>query len=262
MIDLHCHILPALDDGPADLGGSLAIARAMLTEGVHTVAATPHVSPRYPLDAAEIADAAAGLGATLAREGIELSLHHGAEIAPDRLPELDDQTLRRLALGDGDCLLVESPLGSAAPFMEQVVFDLQLRGFRPLLAHPERSPLFQRDPELLRRLVGHGALCSITAGSMSGSFGRKVRKFTSSLLREEIVHCVASDAHDAHHRPPGLRAGFSALQGELPGIAAQLEWLTEAAPAAILHARPLPPRPRAVPARASWRRRLLERAPK
>lgn len=259
MIDLHCHILPALDDGPADLAGSLAMARAAADEGVRTIAATPHVSSRYPLGTAEIEDSVNALVAALAREGVELSIRRGAEIAPDWLPELDEERLRGLTLDGGDCVLVESPYSPAAAFMEEVVFDLQLQGFRPMLAHPERSPLFRRDPGLLARLVERGALCSVTAGSMAGSFGGTVKKFTARLLRDELVHCVASDAHDDARRPPGLRAGFSALEGELPGIAAQMEWLTEAAPSAILAGRPLPSRPPAVAPRPSGWRRLLER---
>jgi protein-tyrosine phosphatase len=86
-------------------------------------------------------------------------------------------------------------------------------------------------------------LCSITTGALRGDFGQLVRRFTIELLREGLVHDVASDAHDHLHRPPGLQGALENVEAELPGIAAQLEWLTNLAPAAILEGQPLPPRP-------------------
>lgn len=259
MIDLHCHILPALDDGPSDVSASLAMARAAVLEGVRTVVATPHVSSRYPLGPDEIEDRVDALNGSLGREGVALSIRRGAEIAADRVPDLDDRTLHRLALDGSDCVLLESPYSSSAPFMDEVVFDLQLRGFRPLLAHPERSPYFQRDVGRVARLVERGALCSVTAGSMAGRFGGPVRKFSTTLLRERLVHSVDSDAHDHERRPPGLRAGFAALEPELPGISAHAEWFTQTAPAAILAGGALPGSPPALRLRPSGWRRLLER---
>ena len=96
--------------------------------------------------------------------------------------------------------------------------DVQARGFKPLLAHPERCPIFQHDPDRLQRLVNSGVLCSITAASMAGGFGTTVRRFTLELLHDGLVHDVASDAHDHLHRPPDLLAGFESAETEIPGI--------------------------------------------
>lgn len=260
MIDLHCHILPAVDDGADDIAAALAMARMAVEDGVHTIAATPHVSPSYPLDPATIEDGVKQLNGALAAEELPLSIRVGGELAATSLTEIDDSDLRRLALGGGDCLLVESPYVSEVAFFEQLIFDLQLRGFRPMLAHPERSPMFQRDPDRLGGLVARGALCSITAGSMLGAFGERVRRFTRDLLREGMVHDVASDAHDQSRRPPGLRAGFLALDAELPGILDQMPWFTEECPSASLAGRPLPPRPPALTPRPSGWRRVLRAA--
>jgi len=257
MIDLHCHILPAVDDGARDVPTALAMARLAVEEGIHTMAATSHVNPRYPLDVATIEEGVERVNTALAEEGVPLFVERGAELAATSLPEIDDEDLRRLALGGGNCLLVESPYVSEVAFFEELVFDLQLRGFRPVLAHPERSPMFQHDSDRLRGLVERGVLCSITAGSMAGVFGQPVRRFTVELLRDGLVHDVASDAHDESRRPPGLRAGFVALESELPGIAGQMPWFTEECPAAILAGRPLPPRPPALTPRPSGWRRLF-----
>lgn len=257
MIDLHCHILPAVDDGADDLATARAMARMAVEDGVRTIAATPHVSPTYPLDPATIEFGVERLNAALLEEDLPLSVCNGGELAATSVMELDDEDLQRVALGGGDCLLVESPYVSDVPFFEELIFGLQLRGFRPMLAHPERSPMFQGDPDRLAVLVARGALCSVTTGSMAGAFGTTVRRFTISLFSEGLVHDVASDAHDQSRRPPGLRAGFLALDTELPGIGAQMPWFTEECPSAILAGRPLPPRPRPPTARPSGWRRVL-----
>jgi protein-tyrosine phosphatase len=112
-----------------------------------------------------------------------------------------------------------------------------------VLAHPERSPLFQQEPERLLRLVDAGLLCSISTGSLRGDFGELVRRFTIELLREGVAHDLSSDAHDSLLRPPGLADALSYVEHELSGISAQGEWLTELAPAAILAGEPRPSRP-------------------
>src|SRR3954452_22049164 len=110
--------------------------------------------------------------------------------------------------------------------MEGIIAGLAYRGFQAVLAHPERCPLFQRDPDRLRKLVARGTLCSITAGSMLGRFGDSVRVFTIQMLRDGLVHDVASDAHDHLHRPPNLTNGFEDVKSELPGIERCVPWYT------------------------------------
>lgn len=243
MIDLHSHVLPGIDDGPASLEGSLALARAAAQSGVRTLIATPHIDHSYGLAPASVAEAVQRLAARLREEEIALEVLPGGEVALSRCPELRDEELRAVSLGGGPYILLESPLQAAAIGLESAVFDLHVRGFRVLLAHPERSPVFMRDPDTLRRLVEQGALCQITAGSLLGRFGRTVRSFSLTLLREGLVHDVASDAHDAQRRPPGLREGLAAAEGDVRGLNDQIAWLTEQAPAAILRGEPLPPRP-------------------
>jgi protein-tyrosine phosphatase len=243
VIDLHSHILPGLDDGPATMEGSLALARAAVDAGTRTILATPHINDHAEIGPALIAAGIEALRAALDRAAIPLEVLPGGEIAIWRLGDLDDETLRALALGGGPYLLVESPLSPVVGDFEPMVLDLHARGHRVLLAHPERCPAFQRDPARLERLVDAGALAQITAGSMSGGFGSTARRFTVALLREGLVHVVASDAHDHVKRPPGLRAGFPAVERDLPGIGEQAEWLTELVPRAVLDGAPAPVRP-------------------
>jgi protein-tyrosine phosphatase len=243
VIDLHCHLLPGLDDGPASMEESIALAERLVAEGVETVVATPHVSRDYPTSAAAMAAGVADVRAALAAAGVPLSVAPGAEISFSMLAELSRDERRPLALGGADALLLESPYNAAAPFLEEAVFDVQVMGFRAVLAHPERSPVFQEQSDRVALLVERGALCCVNAGSLGGRFGTRVRATALELFRRGLVHAVASDAHDLGGRPPTLRNAFSDLEGDLPGIAGQSRWYTREAPAALLAGEPLPPRP-------------------
>jgi protein-tyrosine phosphatase len=214
-----------------------------VASGIRTVAATPHINHAFDVAPEQIPVGVAALSAVLAREGIRLRVVTGGEIAITRLIELDDEDLASLRLGTGPWLLVESPLAFAPTHFDEIVLSVRARGHEVLLAHPERSVFFQRDPDRLRALVYAGVRCSITAAAMSGQFGEHVRRFALELLADGLVHDVSSDAHDDRHRPPVLREPFLRADRDLPGIADQAEWYTAEAPAAILSGEPLPPPP-------------------
>jgi protein-tyrosine phosphatase len=214
--------------------------------GTKTLVATPHVSPSFPNDAATIAEGVEAMRAAAAAAGLSIELLAGAEVAYEPALELPDEALRRLTLGDSSCLLLESPLTpSLGPVFERCVADLQERGFRILLAHPERAPAFLQKPLRLKALVQGGALCSITASALSGRFGQGPRWFALELLRDGLVHSVDSDAHDAVGRPPGLREGMLSAAETLPWLAAGAGWYMNRVPAALLADEPLPPWQRA-----------------
>jgi protein-tyrosine phosphatase len=244
MIDLHCHVLPGVDDGPESDEESLALARAAAAAGTSVLVATPHRSLRWPTEVATITAGVERLEGLLDAAGIELELGTGAEIALQEAARLDDATLSALALGGAHYLLLESPHEPAGGLLERTVRDLLARGHGIVLAHPERSPVFQDRPARLRELVAAGALCSVTAGALEGNFGQASQWFALELLRDGLVHSLASDAHHVTGRPPGLQAGLDAAAQHLPGVVHQTRWLTTDAPAAILAGEALPPRPR------------------
>jgi protein-tyrosine phosphatase len=225
MIDLHCHILPGIDDGAATLDDTLGMARAAVASGTKTMVATPHVSWEWPdNDSGLIAAKVAEVNAALQAEGLDLEVRPGAEIAMSRASELDEDELRALRLGGGPWLLIECPLVSNAAGFDLALAELQTRGHQIVLAHPERCRAFQRDPEQLRVFLSQGMLSSITAGSLVGRFGRTVKTFSETLMRTGLVDNVASDAHDA-------------------GLGAQADWLSRGVPLAVLSGSRLPPRP-------------------
>lgn len=235
MIDLHAHILPGLDDGPASLDAAVAMARIAVAAGTRAIATTSHVNRGFGLRPADLERARSALAARLAEEEIELELLAGGEIAPDRLPRLDDAALRAFALGGGPYVLLECPFAPVGTTMEPLVAGLRARGFEVLLAHPERSATFQRDLDRLAALVDRGALAQVTTGALTGDFGTTAGRAATAMLERGLVHVLASDAHSPVHRPPDLRA--AGLDPE------QLGWMAAAVPAAILDGTPLPERP-------------------
>jgi len=255
VIDIHCHILPGLDDGPPDEDESLELARAAVAAGTRAIVATPHIRTDHPFEHERIEEEAARLRERLAEERIELELLTGGEVALSELDLIDDRRLQELALGSGDCVLVESPYGQVGELLEGMLADLRRRGFRPVLAHPERAPAFHEDPARLARLVDRGVLTSITAASMEGRFGKPARRMCVQMLKDGLVHDVASDAHSARGRPPGILRGFQALQDELRGLEDQAAWYVRDAPAAMVTGKPLPPRPPSPRGRSLFRRR-------
>lgn len=275
MIDLHCHVLPGIDDGPGTIEASLAMVQAASADGVQTIVATPHVNWVYRSDADTIAGLVQTLNSRLAHQahnrpaaaggrahasakdggtGPLVSIRAGAEIAVTRIADIEPSELAQLGLGGGPWLLVEPPMSSTAKGMEMVVAELHRRGHRVLLAHPERCPAFHRDRRLLESLVAEGALTSLTARSFTGRFGQTVRRFAVAMLDARLVHTVASDAHDLAGRPPSLAAAL-----DQAGLAPLADWLTRQVPAAILDGAEIPRRPHvhvpAVRVRDRWWRR-------
>jgi protein-tyrosine phosphatase len=201
------------------------------------VVATPHCSARFPTPPEAIEEGVRELRAA----GCPVELLAGAEVTHEMALELPDATLRRLCLGDSSCLLLETPLEPViGPQLERCAESLWERGYRILLAHPERAPALQAEPGRLHALVERGALCSITAAALAGGFGDGARWFGLELLRDGYAHSVDSDAHHARLRPPGLRSGLAAAAAVVPALALDAERLTTAVPAALLADAPLP----------------------
>lgn len=256
MIDLHCHVLPGIDDGPDTIEGSLLLARTAAAAGIHMIVATPHVNARYHNTAATIAALVRDVNASLAAEEVDVEVRQGAEIALTHAAEIEPAELSRLGLGGGPWLLIEPPFATVAAGLDSAVREIQRNGHRVLLAHPERCPAFHRDPAMLEEIVAAGALTSITAGSLVGDFGSTVQRFALELAADGMIHNVTSDAHDSQRRPPGMAAALKRA-----GLAPLSDWLTEIVPAAILAGEEIPAQPRLrpsdrAPRRRGWGRRL------
>jgi protein-tyrosine phosphatase len=205
MIDLHCHLLPGIDDGAKDLATSLAMARLAAADGISTMACTPHILPGvYNNSGPAIRRAVAQLAASIAKAGIPITLVTGADvhIAPDLDVQLRDG--RALTLNNSRYLLLEPPHHVLPPRLEDLIFGLQAAGYVPILTHPERLSWVEGHYDLIRRLVSSSVLMQITAGSVMGRFGRGPRYWAERMLDEGLCHLLATDAHNTEQRAPRL----------------------------------------------------------
>jgi protein-tyrosine phosphatase len=164
----------------------------------------------------------------------------GGEVEVVAALELDDEELGAITLGMGGYVLLESPYTEALGIMERAVFELRSRGFRIVLAHPERSPTFLRNTDALRRMVEQGVASSVSAGSLTGQFGGAVQTFAIGLLEEGLAQNVASDAHDARRRPPDLRSWQDSLGRDYENLDEVVALVTREVPAAVLSGQDLP----------------------
>ena len=208
MIDLHCHILPGIDDGAPDLETAINMARAFAADGVTVVACTPHILPGlYHNSGPLIRQATAQLQQVIVERGIPLHLVAGADnhVVPEFLAELRSGKL--LSLADSRYVLVEPPHHVAPPRLEELFFSLFAAQYVPILTHPERLTWISSNYPLMARLSTAGAWFQITASSLAGDFGRNARYWAERLLDEGKVHLLATDAHDLKSRPPRLSRG-------------------------------------------------------
>jgi protein-tyrosine phosphatase len=253
MIDLHAHVLPGLDDGPVDLEQALALLRAAARDGTRVIAATPHLRGDHPAVRAEaLANAHAEL-ITRLDDHLGVRVVIGAEVDLGWATDATDEQLHLASYRQrGSDLLVETPYGQLPASFEQMLFRLELRGYRLLLAHPERSPDFQRQPERLLALVERGVLLQLTASSLLRGRRSASGRLARQLVTRGYAHVLASDAH-AHHgsRAPALAAGVAAARKLAPERA---DWMAGSAPAAVLAGKPLPPLPAPRGARRLLRR--------
>jgi protein-tyrosine phosphatase len=249
MIDLHAHLLPELDDGPPTMDAAVDMARAAVAAGTEAVVCAPHVGQRWPVTAAAVHAGVAALQARLDRDEVPLRVLPGGEITLEAAARLGDDELRGLSLGGGGrWLLLEFPFVGWPLGLPKMLRDLEIRGFGAVLAHPERAESVQRAPDRLRDLIGRGALVQLTASAFTGEHGSKAQRAAVSLLRGGEAHLLASDAHSAHWRPPGLADGLAAAAAELGTVAQTLDWMVRAGPREVVSGGAVRP-PHLVPTR-------------
>jgi len=251
LIDLHSHLLPGLDDGPPDEQGAIALAAEVAAAGVRTIAATPHLREDFPdVRVDELAGRVAALRSLLATAGIALEVVTGGEVDILWAQSASDEALRAASYGGrGTDLLVETPYGELPGIFEELLFRIRVRGFRILLAHPERNQSFQRDPERLIRLVEGDVLVQLTAASVTAGGRSRAARLAHRLIADGHAHVIAGDLH----RAGGSRASVADAVASAAGERAR--WMATEAPAAILAGAPLPPAPAAAPRKRSWFRR-------
>jgi len=216
LIDLHCHLLPGADDGAKNLDTSLEMARLAVADGITVTACTPHILPSvYDNEGPAIKAAVALLQQALAIAGIPLRLISGADvhIYPNLVPGLRES--RIATLNTSRYFLLELPHHVVPPHLEGHIFGLQTAGYVPILTHPERLSWIDSHYSLIRRIVNNGVWLQLTAGSLTGRFGRRPRYWAERMLDEGLCHVLATDAHNTTTRAPFLAEGRAAAAKRL-----------------------------------------------
>jgi protein-tyrosine phosphatase len=211
VIDLHCHMLPGIDDGAPDRATAVAMARCAVADGIKVTACTPHIYPgMYDNTRASIERAVEAFRQVLAEEGIDLQLVVGADthLAPDLASAIREG--RVPTLNSTRYLLLEPPHHSVPPRFEESVFSLRADGIIPVITHPERLSWIETHFPVFERLVQAGAWMQVTAGALTGRFGKRPQYWGERMLDRGMVHILATDSHHIDKRPPLLAEGREA----------------------------------------------------
>lgn len=258
MIDIHCHILPGLDDGPSTLDESLEMCRIASADGIATIVATPHFKPgTYAIH--DLSGHIRTLQNELDRQGIGITILPGADVSvTPELPAYLSQYRELTINGSGRYFLAELPHEAIPAHWDQFLLSQRSKGIVPIITHPERNRWFLNHPDALAPFVMSGGLVQITAMSVTGGVGPDVREYCLFLLRRHLVHVLATDAHSTAQRPPILSAALHAAS-ELIGESAAKRLVSDN-PQAIIEGRPVDaPEPVMITVKKrSWFQKVLD----
>jgi protein-tyrosine phosphatase len=236
MVDIHCHILPDIDDGSKSWEMTAEMCRVAVRDGITHIVATPHCNDDFLYDRDRYTDMLGDLH-DAADGQLTFSLGCDFHFSPENIRDALTHP-RRYTIGDSQYLLVEFSDYSIPPSVKQDLFSIASCGMVPIITHPERNPVLLRKPEMVLAMVEQGCLVQVTANSITGFWGSRSKKMAGWLLEREAVHVVASDAHDPARRSPVLSQAREAL-AVLAG-AEIADALVMHNPAAIVDGRNLP----------------------
>jgi len=239
MIDIHCHILPGLDDGSNNIEETLGIVRQLQEAGFKTLLATPHVlEGRDLLTPQEILAAIENVQKSLKGAEISVEVLPGAEnyIFPDMAKWARDQRLMTLG-NTGKYLLLELPMLEIPHYTDQVFFELQVAGLTPVLAHPERNRGLVENPERLLDWAKRGILFQLDLRSLSGKYGPEPKELANLMLHSDLIHLIGSDAHRVARSPLSYLEALESVR-EIVGEE-RFKDVTLSNPQAILDGKPL-----------------------
>ncbi|AMQ07895.1 tyrosine-protein phosphatase [Sporosarcina psychrophila] len=213
MIDMHSHFLFGVDDGPKTIEDTMRIVEKAAEEGITDMISTSHAfSPHFHVPRNEIEGQIGLLEDIVRAAGVPVTLHTGQEVrlCADIIEKLAMKEV--LTLANSRYLLLELPTQSVPAYTVTIIQSLLGEGIIPIIAHPERNRAIAEKPERLERLVRHGALAQITAGSVAGHFGKNVQKLSLQLIEANLIHTYGSDVHNMTTRPLLFDKGLDYLE--------------------------------------------------
>lgn len=214
LIDTHNHILPGIDDGAKDLDESVKMCQVALEDGIKTIVATPHfIVGECDTPSEKVRSLVATLNHELIKRSIELQVLVGHEVYVDlAVPKLlVDKHI--CSINDSKYLLIELPMHGIPRYMEDLIYSIKLKGYTPIIAHPERNTEIIEDPNLLYRFIELGALSQLTTWSVLGKYGKRVQETANLLLEHNMYHLMATDAHSSRSRRPKIQEAIKVTQG-------------------------------------------------
>jgi protein-tyrosine phosphatase len=216
MIDMHCHILPGVDDGARDLEESIQMARLAHSEGITAIIATPHhANGKWMNEAGQVLANVKLLNQAIADQGIPLTVHAGQEVRVYRELMEDYHAGKLLGLNHTPYMLIEFPTGSVPSYTESLLHEFQVAGITPIIAHPERNQELTQHPDKLIHFIELGALCQVTSHSITGLFGSKIQSLSLEWCKRNLIHFVSSDAHNVSQRAFQVSTAYSKISKEL-----------------------------------------------
>ncbi|CZQ97051.1 Hypothetical protein Tpal_2090 [Trichococcus palustris] len=216
MIDLHCHLLPGIDDGARTLEDSLAMAEVAVAEGITHILVTPHhKNGKYENVKADIVTYTAELQEEFDRRKIGLTLFPGQEVRiyGELLTDVENDEIL-FTDEENQYVLIEFPTLAIPLYAESLFFQMQQKGITPVIVHPERNQDIIADPNVLLPYIEKGALAQVTASSYIGVFGKDIAELSSRLIEANLVHVLASDAHNTRGRSFHMQEAFAKLEKE------------------------------------------------
>ncbi len=232
MIDIHCHILPGIDDGPSDIKESIEMAKIASLDGITKIVATPHIKDTlHPV--AAIKKSIGVLSNRLTEMGIPVEILQGADVSA----MLDVSLLEGYTINNTNYILIEFPHSHLPKNAKEVLFRMIIKGYYPIITHPERNISVIKNPDLLFELTGAGSLVQITADSLTGAFGADIKECAFYLLKKGAVSFIATDAHSSFQRRPVLSKGLKVAERIIGKMRATN--LVTLNPQAVLSGKPL-----------------------
>jgi protein-tyrosine phosphatase len=203
MIDIHCHILPYVDDGPTDMDEAVAMAKIASRDGISAIVATPHIDD-ISISSVSIGQQVERLNNRLSELGIDVKILRGADVKAN----IDPHFLRGYTINNTEYILLEFPPSYLPGNTKAIIFRMVTSGYRPIITHPERNHSVVKKPDLLFDMLDSGVSAQITAESLVGAFGPDARECARHLLKCGAVSFIATDAHSSTLRPPVLSKGL------------------------------------------------------
>lgn len=213
MIDIHSHILPGIDDGAREIDMTLNMLQIAIDNGTHQIVATPHYRMGYYENNYEdIGKVVSEINGIVLDKGMDIQIILGQEIF------LDNHTLEIYkkgiigCIGNTQYMLIELPMDTMAKNSMDIIYELKLKGVKPIIAHPERYKYIIEKPIMINDFIEEGCFFQINGGSITGMFGKKVQKTSEILMKHGVCNFIASDAHSAGRRCPGIKEALKVVE--------------------------------------------------